>query len=71
MRFEKKRSSKLIKRYNLAKVIHQMDGKNNLVKKHVYRIREQVPSSNKSKDELKTREALVHVDYSESYNNIQ
>ena len=47
-----------------------MGGKNKLVKRHVFRIHEQVPSSNKLKDELKTREALVHVDYSESYNNI-
>ena len=38
---------------------------------HIYRKREQVASCNKQKDELKTVEALTHVDYSESYNNTQ
>ena len=32
---------------------------------------EQVASYDKQKDELKTGEALIHVDYSESYNNTQ
>ena len=41
------------------------------LKRHTYRKREQVASYNKQKDELKTGEALIHVDYSESYNNTQ
>ena len=41
------------------------------LKKHIYRKREQVASYNKEKDELKTGEALIHVDYSKSYNNTQ
>ena len=40
------------------------------LKRHIHRKREQVTSYNKQKDELKTGKALVHVDYSESYNNI-
>ena len=39
-------------------------------KADVYRKREQVTSYNKEKHELKTKEALIHVDYSERYNNI-
>ena len=39
------------------------------LKKHIYKKREKVASYNKQKDELKTGEALIHVDYSESYNN--
>ena len=41
------------------------------LKRHIYRKCEQVASSNKQKDELKTGEALIHVDFSESYNNTQ
>ena len=41
------------------------------LKRHIYRKCEQVASSNKHKDELKTGEALMHVDFSESYNNTQ
>ena len=41
------------------------------LKSHIYRKCEQVASSNKQKDELKTGEALIHVDFSESYNNTQ
>ena len=41
------------------------------LKRHVYRKHEQVASYNKQKDELKTGEALIHVDCSESYNNTQ
>ena len=37
------------------------------LKRHIHRKREQ---DNKQKDELKTGKVLVHVDYSESYNNI-
>ena len=43
----------------------------NNLKRHIYRKNEQVASYNKQKDELKTGEALIHVDYSESYNNTQ
>ena len=39
------------------------------LKRHIYRKREQVASYNKQKDELKAGEALIYVDYSESYNN--
>ena len=39
------------------------------LKRHIYRKREQVASYNKQKDELKTGEALIHVDYRKSYNN--
>ena len=41
------------------------------LKRHIYKTREQVASYNNQKDELKTGEALIHVDYSESYNNTQ
>ena len=41
------------------------------LKRHIYRKLEQVASHNKHNDELKTREALIHVDYSESYSNTQ
>ena len=41
------------------------------LKRHIYRKREQVAGYNKQKDELKTGEALIHVDYSKSYNNTQ
>ena len=41
------------------------------LKRHVYGKREQVASYNKQKDELKTGEAITHVDCSESYNNTQ
>ena len=41
------------------------------LKRHMYRKREQVASYDKQKDELKAGEALIHVDYSESYNNTQ
>ena len=40
-------------------------------KRHIYRKLEQVASYNKQKDKLKTREALIHLDYSENYNNTQ
>ena len=43
----------------------------NHLKRHIYRKREQVVIYNKQKDEVNTAEALIHVDYSESYNNIQ
>ena len=36
------------------------------LKRHIYRKCEQVASYNKQKDELKTGEALIHVDYSQS-----
>ena len=39
------------------------------LKQHVHRKREQVASYNKQKSELKTAEAIFHVDYSKSYNN--
>ena len=49
-----------------------MGGNNKQPKKvEMYRKREQVASYNKQKDDLKTREALIHVDYSENYNNTQ
>ena len=35
------------------------------------RKREQFASYNKQKDELKIGEALIYVDYSESYNNVE
>ena len=41
------------------------------LKRHIYRKREQLASYNKQKDELKTGEELIHVDYSDSYNNTQ
>ena len=37
------------------------------LKRHIYRKREQVASYNKQKDELKTGEVLIHVNYSKSY----
>ena len=39
------------------------------LKRHIYRKCEQVASYNKQIDELKAGEALIYVDYSESYNN--
>ena len=36
------------------------------LKRHIYSKCEQVASYNKQKNELKTGEALIHVDYSES-----
>ena len=47
-----------------------VETKSNL-KRYIYRKREQVGSYNKQKDELKTGEALIHLDYTESYNNPQ
>ena len=47
-----------------------VETKSNL-KRYIYRKREQVGSYNKQKDELKTGEALIHIDYTESYNNPQ
>ena len=41
------------------------------LKRHIYKKREQIVSYNKQKDELKTGEALIHVDFSASYNNAQ
>ena len=41
------------------------------LKRHKHRKREKTATYNKQKDELKTGEALIHVDYSESYNNTQ
>ena len=41
------------------------------LKRHIYRKREQVAIYNKQKDELRTGETLIHVDYSENYNNTQ
>ena len=45
------------------------------LKRHIYRSKwascQQVASYNKQRDELKTREALIHVDYSEDYNDTQ
>ena len=41
------------------------------LKQYIYRESEQVASYNKQKDELKTEEALIHVDYSNSYNKTQ
>ena len=44
-----------------------MSGNNNQIKKeYIHRKREQVASYNKKNDELKTGEALMHVDYSEN-----
>ena len=42
-----------------------------IIKRHIYWKREQVSSYNKQRNELKTGEAFIHVDYSESYNNTQ
>ena len=42
-----------------------VETKSNL-KRHIYSKCEQVASYNKQKNELKTGEALIHVDYSES-----
>ena len=39
------------------------------LKQHIHKKREQVASYSKQKNELKTAEAIFHVDYSESYNN--
>ena len=41
------------------------------LKRHVNKKREQVASFDKQKDEVKTGEAFVRVDYSESYNNTE
>ena len=41
------------------------------LKKHICRKRGQVASYNKQKHDLKTGEALIHVDYSQSYHNTQ
>ena len=41
------------------------------LKRHIYRKREQVTRYNKQKDELKTGETLIRVDYSKSYINSQ
>ena len=49
-----------------SQVIPKMDGTLKQPKKHIYRKREQLASYNKQKNELKTGEALIHVDYSES-----
>ena len=40
-------------------------------KKHIHRKRKQVNSYNEQKTNLKPREVLIHVDYSESYGNAQ
>ena len=48
-----------------------MGENNKQLKRHIYRKREQVVSYNKQKDEMKTGEELIHVDYSESYKNTQ
>ena len=39
------------------------------VKSHIYIKREHSARYNKQKDELKTAEELINVDYNESYNN--
>ena len=41
------------------------------LKIHIHRKREQVSNYKKQKDELKTGEALIHVDYRESYSKTQ
>ena len=41
------------------------------LKRHICRKREQVACYNKEKDELRTGETLIHVDYSQNYNNTQ
>ena len=41
------------------------------LKNYIYKKREQVVSYYKQKDELKTGEALIGVDYSNSYNKTQ
>ena len=41
------------------------------IKKHIHQKRKQVASYNQQKLDLKPGEALIHVDYSESYNNSQ
>ena len=41
------------------------------VKSHIYIKREHSARYNKQKDELKTAEELINVDYNESYNNTQ
>ena len=41
------------------------------LKRHIYRKCEQDASCNKQKNELKTGEALTHVDSSESFYNTQ
>ena len=41
------------------------------IKKHIYRKRKQVASYNQQKLDLKSGEALIHVDYSKSYSNSQ
>ena len=48
-----------------------MGGNNKQPKRRIYRKHMQVASYNKQIDKLKTGVALVHVDYSESYNNTQ
>ena len=56
---------------SLGQVIPQWVEAISNLKRHIYKKREQVASYNKQKDELKTGEALIDVDYSESYHNIQ
>ena len=41
------------------------------LKEQIYRKLEQVASYNKQKDELKTGEAFIHVNYRKSYNDTQ
>ena len=41
------------------------------IKKHIYRKRKQVASYNQQKLDLKPEETLIHVDYSESYSNLE
>ena len=48
-----------------------MGGNTKQPKKTLYRKREQAASYHKQKEELRTVEAPIHVDYRESYNNTQ
>ena len=41
------------------------------IKKHIYRKRKQVASYNQQKLDFKPEETLIHVDYSESYSNLE
>lgn len=41
------------------------------LKRHIYGKCEQVSGYKKKKDDLKHGEVLIHVDYSESYSNVQ
>lgn len=63
--------AKSIQSLSFDQAIEKWNSALSVTKKHIHRKRKQVKAYNDHKVNLKPREVLIHVDYSESYSNAQ